>query len=195
MANAVPSMLVTRKCGHITIAASRTVEGGYAINVYAGADRIDALCYTGADRNLYRARYAAIRDFARQGYTPEQIAARINGQSAAAVAEAEEVITSTLADLATTARRTLTDTVPAGTVRQVRPTMAGAQHTKLTPAGQRALNSHTNGVVYPGDGITRPTLNALARQGHGTLTYTGPRKRIASLTLNKRGLNAVTAVA
>ncbi|MEU7978318.1 hypothetical protein AB0B63_07270 [Micromonospora sp. NPDC049081] len=175
---------VTKKYGHLTVTASRTVEGGYAINVYAGAERIDALCSTTADRDLYRARYAAIRDHARQGHTAEQVAAHINAPAVAAVAEAEQVITRSLADIATT-----------GQFRQVRPTMAGAHLTPLTGPQQKAINAHRAGVVYVGDGITAATLRALARKGYGTLTFEGRRKRVVSLALTKQGMAAVKAVA
>ena len=89
----------------------------------------------------------------------------------------------------------LAELAAVGTRRQVRPTMAGAHLAKLTPAGQRALNAHRNGVVYPGEGISRATLHALARQGYGELTFEGRRRRIASIVLNKRGMAAVKAVA
>lgn len=91
---------ITKTFGSVTITASRTVEGGYAINTMVGPERISALCSTTADRKLYQHRYKQIRDLALQGYTVEQIEARIAGQSAAAVAEAHDVIGCTLTQLA-----------------------------------------------------------------------------------------------
>ncbi|MEV5819369.1 hypothetical protein AB0L22_09350 [Micromonospora haikouensis] len=91
--------------------------------------------------------------------------------------------------------RTLADTVPAGTHRQVRPTMAGAHLTPLTGPQQRALNTHNAGTVHVGDGITAATLRALDRKGYGVLVFEGRRQRVVSLTLTKRGMAAVKAVA
>lgn len=71
---------------------------------------------------------------------------------------------------------------------QPRPTMAGAHLTPETPAQIEAARQHRDGVVYPGNGITRPTLNALARKGYGTVRYAGARKQIVALDLNGRGL-------
>ena len=87
----------------------------------------------------------------------------------------------------------LAELAAAGSYRQVRPTMAGAHLADISPAGQRAINSHRNGVVYAGEGVARTTLNALARKGFGTLVFEGRRRRITALTLNKRGMAAVKA--
>ncbi|GGM27745.1 hypothetical protein GCM10011608_10700 [Micromonospora sonchi] len=87
---------------------------------------------------------------------------------------------------------TLADLAKQGTHRQVRPTMAGAHLAPLSGPQQRALDSHTDGVVFVGDGITAATLRSLDRKGYGKVAFEGRRKRVVSLVLNGRGLAAVS---
>jgi hypothetical protein len=52
---------VTKTYGSVTITASRTIEGGYAINTFLGPNREPALCLATADRDTYRTAYKVIR--------------------------------------------------------------------------------------------------------------------------------------
>lgn len=210
----------TREFGNLTVVAKVTVDGGYAINVFSGPNREDDIVFTTPDRGLYKLVYAVIRDGGRQGVQPAGIREAIRDALTQELHRAQrrrdadagrlvEAINDALdrmrtpaeraaddalvADIAATMKRTLADAVPAGTHRQVRPTMAGAHLAPLTPAGQRAINAHRNGLVHPGNGITRPTLRSLARKGYGTLTYRGRTAEITGLILNKRGMCAVKA--
>lgn len=87
--------------------------------------------------------------------------------------------------------KALTDTVPTTTPRQVRPTMAGAHLAPPSAPMLAAINTHRDGIVYPGPGVRPATLNALDRKGYGLVRYEGARKRIVALVLNGRGLALV----
>ncbi|MER7166793.1 hypothetical protein ABT336_12115 [Micromonospora sp. NPDC000207] len=206
--------------GHYQVVLSLPVDGGYTINTFAatGDHRYDELSFTVADVDTANLIHRVIRDGGQQGVQPAGIVAALDDALRAELfrvqarrdlpsrnrvehinrlldrlespADTEAVVV--LADMV---RRNLADTIPAGTHRQVRPTMAGAHLTKLSAPQQRAINSHRDGVVHVGDGVTAATLRALARKGFGVLTFEGTRKRVVSLTLNKNGLNAVKAVA
>ncbi|MBM0237117.1 hypothetical protein JNW88_08125 [Micromonospora sp. ATA32] len=185
MSSAVLSAPVTKAFGQVTITASRAVDGGYAINVFTGAVRHSALCYTTADRELYRARYAAIRDAALAGKPAEQIAAGINGQASAAVDSAERIVDNVLAELAAHGRH-----------RQVRPTMAGAHLAAPSDPAQRVLRAaHANGgTIARSKAATVVQLQSLARKGLVTLNYqsgTGRRRVVESATLTEHGRKAV----
>lgn len=185
MSSAVISAPVTKAFGPVTLTASRTVDGGYAINVFTGAARHSALGYTTADRDLYRARYAAIRDAALAGKTAEEIAAGINGQASAAVASAERIVGNALAELAAQGRH-----------RQVRPTAAGAHLAAPSDPAQRVLRAaHANGgTIARSKAATIAQLRSLARKGLVTLNHasgTGRRQVVASATLTERGRKAV----
>lgn len=116
------------------------------------------------------------------GSYPTEDEARAIARGYAQMYLAEAAQPTTLADLAAT-----------GSHRQVRPTMAGAHLTPLSDPQQRAINAHQGGTVHVGDGITAATLRALARKGYGQLAYAGRRRQVVSLTLTKRGHNAVKA--
>ncbi|WP_213455281.1 hypothetical protein [Rhizomonospora bruguierae] len=103
-----------RPYGALTLMASRTVDGGYAVNVFVGAERESELCFTSADRAYYRARYGRIARLALAGQTAENIALILAAEEAAVIAAAEEAVSP--AGLAAIARPK----------PQVRPTMAGA---------------------------------------------------------------------
>lgn len=67
------SQPVTKTFGSLTITASQTVDGGYAINVFTGPIREANLCFTIADRDLYRRVYAVIGEGGNNGVSPEGI--------------------------------------------------------------------------------------------------------------------------
>lgn len=71
------SQPVTKTFGSLTITASQTVDGGYAINVFTGPIREDALCFTTADRDLYRRVYAVIGEGGNNRVAPEGIHAAV----------------------------------------------------------------------------------------------------------------------
>jgi hypothetical protein len=74
--------------------------------------------------------------------------------------------------------------------RRVRNTRTQVFRQPLNAVQTAAVRSHRNGVVHLGDGITRPTLVALADKGVGDLNYQpglGRRKVVESLTLNGAG--------
>lgn len=145
-----------------------------------------------------------------QERTPEQVRDAINADGAAyladetaehnrvvqirdeAMADADPNWRATLrAQVIAQANRTLAHTVPAQAGRTVRNTRTHVFRRPLDPAQVRAIQSHRGGVVYAGNGITRPTLAALADKGAGTLNYQpglGRRRVIASVTLNAAGL-------
>ena len=79
-----------------------------------------------------------------------------------------------------------------GVVREIRPTMAGAQLADLTPAQLRTIAkaAANGGTIHAGGDITRPMLKALDRKGYGVIGYeprSDRRKIVDSLTLNDRG--------
>lgn len=76
MSTTVSSDPVTKTFGSLTIAASRTVDGGYAINTFArtGGHRYDELSgFTTTDRNLYRRVYRLIAEGGMAGVHPDGI--------------------------------------------------------------------------------------------------------------------------
>lgn len=210
----------TRTFGCYEITAQTTVDGGYSINVFTatGGNRENALCFTTRDRMAYRLVYAVIREGGINNVHPDGVQAAIRDaltrdlddmqrrrepSCQARIPELERLVgevtpadekaemDALAADINRTLDRspvrTLADTVPAGTKPQVPPTKT---RRKLSPAGQRALNANINGIVYPGPGISRATLNSLAGQGFGRLHFEGTRKKIACLELNKQGMAA-----
>ena len=177
-----PGTVESRTYGSIRILANRTIEGGYAIGVCSasGPHQYEELSYSTLDRDLYRARFADIRDLALAGLAGDQIAQRINQPANHAVADAEQVLTNALAELAATGIRP-----------QLPATRSGAEYTDLTGPQQRAIDAQHNGVITSGRGINPITLKSLARKGYGQLTWGGPiGRRRATLTLNNRGINA-----
>jgi len=181
-----PTTQVARTYGNLTITAQRTIDGGYSLNVYAATSghRYDNLAYSSPDWAAFMARINHIRNLAAQGLTGDQIADRINQPARQAVDDAEQIVTNALNELAAI-----------GNHRHIRPTMAGAHLANLTAPQQRALAAQHDGIITPGPGINRSTLNALDRKGYGTVVYTGARKRISHLVLNARGLRACEGVA
>lgn len=69
---------VSRTYGSITITASRTIEGGYAINTFLGPNREPALCLATADRDTYRTAYRVIRAGGQMFAPVEDIAAALH---------------------------------------------------------------------------------------------------------------------
>ncbi|MEU3452264.1 hypothetical protein ABZ671_01275 [Micromonospora sp. NPDC006766] len=160
--------------GRVTITVQRVREDVFTVTTYQGTYRVEDNCGSYDDEQVARliAQGYAVLYRAEHPADPEPEAAEEEPQP-----EPEPNAFDALAAL--------------GELRQVRPTMAGAHLADLTDAGQRAINRHRDGIVRPGGGISRSTLNALERQGYGTLTYVGRSARIDYLTLNRRGLAAV----
>lgn len=174
---------VIKSYGALSLTASRTVDGGYAINTMtaSGGTRFDALGYTTRDRDAFKARYRLIAEGALAGKTAEQIADEIHAGGQQAVQDAEQILTDALGSLAA-----------AGTHRQVRPTMAGAQLADVSDpqAGILHLAHQMGGTVRRSREATVAQLRALARKGLVTLNYEagrGLRKVIESATLTVRG--------
>ena len=59
--------------GALTIVAQITVDGAYSINTFTGPIREDKLCFTTADRDLFRRVYAIIGEGGNNGVSPEGI--------------------------------------------------------------------------------------------------------------------------
>jgi hypothetical protein len=57
-----PGDSVAKLYGSLTITASRTVDGGYAINAFTGPIREANLCFTTADRALYKRVYRVLAE-------------------------------------------------------------------------------------------------------------------------------------
>lgn len=209
-----------RKFGSLTVQVTAAVGGGWAINTQVGVDREPLLCFGSMEASVIFTICRTLAEGGQNGVHPEGILAAVRdaltrdlhtalrrrdadaGRLVEAINDALDRMRTPeqkaaddalVADIKATMKRTLANTVPAGTHRQVRPTMAGAHLADLTPAGQRAINSHRNGLVSPGNGISRPTLRSLARKGYGTLTFRGRTATITGLILNKRGMCAVKA--
>jgi hypothetical protein len=91
----------------------------------------------------------------------------------------------------------MADTVPTGHHRQVRPTMAGAQHAPLTDAQRYALATAAqfDGVMLRGKYKPVHLLRALARKGFVTLNYRPGSRRPdpISATLTARGWREAVA--
>lgn len=216
---------VIKTYGRYQITSQTTVDGGIALNTFTatGGTRFPELSIATADTLAARTIYRVIREGGIEGVDPDGVRQairdaltrdlwdmqrRTDRQSQARIPELERLVDAfTPADemaaldalaadinrtLGRSPVRTLADTVPSGTRPQVPPTKT---RRKLSPAGQRALNANINGIVYPGGGISRATLNSLAGQGFGRLHFEGTRKKIVSLELNKQGMAAVVAVA
>jgi hypothetical protein len=74
---AVLSTPVIKTFGSLTITAQVTVDGGYSINVMTGPIREHALCFTTADRALYRRVYRVIAEGGLAGVRPDGIHAAL----------------------------------------------------------------------------------------------------------------------
>ena len=210
----------TRIHGRYEITAQVTVDGAYSITTMTatGGNREHALCLTTADRDTYRLAYAVIREGGINNVHPDGVKAALNtalrnelfrvqerhdGESRTRIEHINALLdrlespadTTAIEVLVEQVRRNLTDTVPAGRQPQITRSRTGVEHKPLSVPMQRALNTHTNGIVYPDARNSRATLRALAGRGLGILHFEGRRKRIVSLELNKHGLAAVTAVA
>ncbi|MFJ8690227.1 hypothetical protein [Micromonospora wenchangensis] len=209
-----------RTYGHYKVVLSLPVDGGFAINTFTatGSHRYNELSFTTGDVDTANLAHRIIRTGGEQGVSPEGIhqaltAALVNelhrmqerhdGESRTRIEHINALLdrlespadTAAIEVLAEQVRRNLTDTVPAGRQPQIARSRTGVEHKPLSAPMQRALNTHTNGIVYPDSRNSRATLRALAARGLGTLHFEGRRKRIVSLELNKHGLAAVTAVA
>ena len=166
--------IISGTYGQLTITYRRLMFT-WTVTVYQGTLRIDELCGTYDNAHAAWSEARRIAAAAHQGTT------------------VDDIIATKPATLALAEVKQLLDTLPAGDVPQVRPTLAGAHLSPLADAqirGIRIAASRPNRTVFTGD-VTRPTLRALARKGYGTLNYEpgrGQRKVIDSLTLNKRGL-------
>jgi hypothetical protein len=166
---------ITGTYGQLTI-TYRHLTTTWTVAVYRGTLRIDELCGT------YDNAHAAYRE-------AQRIALAAHHGTPVA-----DIIATKPAELALAAVKQLLETVPVGEYRQVRPTVAGAHLAPLADAQLRAIRVAADGgtrTVYVGQ-ATRPTLQALARKGYGTLNYQpglGRRRVIESLTLNQRGLD------
>lgn len=77
MSSTLVSTPVSKDFGALTITASRTVEGGYAINVFTGPIREHNLCFATADRDLYRRVYRVIAEGGLAGVRPDGIHAAL----------------------------------------------------------------------------------------------------------------------
>lgn len=82
----------TRTFGNLTLHATRTIDGGYALNVWAGMERISALGITTADRATFRAHYRMVAEAALAGTKAERIASDITDAERAVLAAANEVV-------------------------------------------------------------------------------------------------------
>lgn len=217
----IPGQTIAYPVGRITITLQYVRPGAYTIELHQGTYRLEDLCSAHADERTARSRARSIAEALKGGISVEQLttdrqfamadalaqaAAIINAAAertdaelvrdlnvdldryhAAYVAEADAI----RAEVDAIVGRTLTDTVPAGTPTQVRPTLAGAHLTELTPPQHRAINAHRDGRIYAGQGHSQPTLKALDRKGYGTAVFEGRRRRIAYVVLTARGLAEV----
>jgi hypothetical protein len=68
---------VIKTFGSLTITAQVTVDGGYSINVMTGPIREANLCFTTADRDLYRKVYRVIAEGGLAGVRPEGVHAAL----------------------------------------------------------------------------------------------------------------------
>lgn len=72
----------TKPWGSVEITASRTIDGGYAINTNTrtGGTRHDNLCFTTPDRGLYRLAYRVIGEAGLNGRHPDDIHAALQNE-------------------------------------------------------------------------------------------------------------------
>jgi hypothetical protein len=68
---------VIKTFGSLTITASRTVDGGYSINAFTGPIREANLCFSTADRALYKRVYRVIAEGGLAGVRPDGIHAAL----------------------------------------------------------------------------------------------------------------------
>jgi hypothetical protein len=77
MSTTVVTAPVIKTFGSLTITAQVTVDGGYSINVMTGPIREANLCFTTADRALYRRVYRVIAEGGLAGVRPDGIHAAL----------------------------------------------------------------------------------------------------------------------
>lgn len=185
----------TRTFGNLTLHANRTVDGGYALNVWAGMERIPALGITTADRNTFRNRYRTVAESALAGVKPEVIAEQIHHAERAVIAAANEAVnTSPYAGTPPMPQPTPSTPFPvpypggprtaplAGLAatfaphrRETRPTKTGDQ--SISPALRGLLRigaTRTTGIINRGQGeASIVQLQALDRRGLADLIRSG----------------------
>lgn len=193
----------TRIHGRYTVSLSLPVDGGFSIAVFAGPHRISELCFSSFDPDAANLIYRVIAEGGEKGVAPEGIRAAIRDALTRAVdsstpgsrknAELQRLINTIPAQLEqpTDRPRTFADLAAHGRRPQVPRSRSGVEFKPLSAAMRRALTTHIDGRLYPGDGVSRATLRAIARKGLGILEFCDcPRGRIRCLVLNQLGREA-----
>lgn len=204
--------------GRIEITLRYVRPGAYTVTTYQGGTlRIEDNCgsYTTESEaravarlyaEQYKAEYTAdlLHDLHAAQRHPNgaeraaRIEAELDSLETPAQRDADRVMLDDIAETIRTA--SLADTVPAGTYRQVAPTMAGAQLAKVSdPLMLILATAASNGgtIIRSAQANVRQ-LMSLVRKGLATLNYEagrGNRKVVESATLTKQGYAAVKAVA